>query len=121
MMQGENPARKPIYQEFLDKQAETQTALLTETHDVSKKEKTNFHYNPAELPKGGAKTRFKWNVDAIRTLKEIEAEGRLATGEEQKVMSNYAGWGGLAQAFDERNASWEKGYAELKSLLSGSY
>ena len=143
MMQGENPARKPIYQEFLDKQAEIKanreatkeraiangwetadeateipTVSSEETKDASKTEKANFHYNPAELPKGGAKTRFKWNVDAIRTLKEIEAEGRLATREEQKVLSNYVGWGGLAQAFDERNASWEKEYAELKSLLS---
>ena len=71
-----------------------------------------------EVPKGGAKTRFKWNIDAIETLKKIEAEGRLATREEQKILSNYVGWGGLAQAFDERNASWEKEYATLKELLT---
>lgn len=81
-------------------------------------EKHNFHYNLWEVPKGGAKTRFNWNMDAITTLKQIEEEGRLATREEQKILSNYVGWGGLSQAFDEKNASWEKEYAELKELLT---
>ena len=80
--------------------------------------KRNFHYNLWEIPHGGAKTRYKWNVDAIRTLKQIEAEGRLATPDEQKILANYVGWGGLAEAFDERNASWEKEYAELTELLT---
>ena len=84
----------------------------------SEQKKRNFHYNLWELPHGGAKTRYKWNVDAIRTLKQIEAEGRLATPDEQKILANYVGWGGLAEAFDERNASWEKEYAELKELLT---
>jgi len=57
-------------------------------------------------------------VDAINTLKQIEAEGRLATPEEQKILSNYVGWGGLSQAFDENNTSWKKEYDELKALLS---
>lgn len=81
-------------------------------------EKHNFHYNLWELPKGGAKTRYKWNIDAIRTLKQIEAEERLATQEEQKVLCNYVGWGGLAQVFDDNNASWRNEYSELKDLLT---
>ncbi len=80
--------------------------------------KVNFHYNLVEVPRGGAKTRFKWNMDAIETLKKIESEGRLATREEQKILSNYVGWGGLSQAFDERNATWEKEYRALKELLT---
>ncbi len=129
MMQGEAAGRKPIYQLFLDKQEEIrknreetrQRALANgwEVADESKEEKKiNFHYNLVEVPKGGAKTRFGWNVDAIKTLKQIEQEGRLATREEQKMLSKYVGWGGLSQAFDERNASWEKEYSELKELLT---
>ncbi len=80
----------------------------------------NFHFEGAELPKGGQKTRYQWNVAAIRLLKQIEHEGRTATPEEQKVLARYVGWGGIAQAFDEKNESWQKEYAELKDLLSTS-
>ena len=129
MMRGETESRNPIYQLFLDKQEEIKAnreatkeraiANGWEVVDGGKEDKKiNFHYNLVEVPKGGAKTRFKWNIDAIETLKKIEAEGRLATREEQKILSNYVGWGGLAQAFDERNASWEKEYATLKELLT---
>lgn len=129
MMQGESAGRKPIYQLFLDKQEEIrknreetrQRALANgwEVADGGKEEKKiNFHYNLVEVPKGGAKTRFGWNVEAIKTLKQIEQEGRLATREEQKILSKYVGWGGLSQALDERNASWEKEYSELKELLT---
>ena len=83
-----------------------------------KQPKINFHYNLWETEKGGAKTRYQWNIDAIRTLKQIEAENRLATPKEQAVLSKFVGWGGLSQAFDENNAAWSKEYAELKELLS---
>ena len=61
---------------------------------------------------------YQWNIDAILTLKQIEAENRLATPKEQTVLSKFVGWGGLSQAFDENNAAWSKEYAELKELLS---
>ncbi|HKM35375.1 MAG TPA: class I SAM-dependent methyltransferase, partial [Lachnospiraceae bacterium] len=80
--------------------------------------KRNFHYNLWEVPKGGAKTRYKWNVDAINTLKQVESENRLATPVEQKILANYVGWGGLSQAFDENNESWRTEYVEIKELLS---
>lgn len=86
----------------------------------SRQRKGNFHFEEAELPKGGQKTRYQWNVEAIRLLKQIEHEGRTATPEEQKVLARYVGWGGIAQAFDERNEGWQKEYAELKELLSTS-
>lgn len=86
--------------------------------DDAVQKKHNFHYNLWEMEKGGAKTRYQWNMDAIRTLKQIESENRLATPEEQKVLSKFVGWGGLSQAFDENNAGWSKEYAELKDLLS---
>ena len=86
----------------------------------NRQRKGNFHFEEAELPKGGQKTRYQWNVEAIRLLKQIEHEGRTATPEEQKALARYVGWGGIAQAFDERNEGWQKEYAELKELLSTS-
>lgn len=86
--------------------------------DDAAQKKYNFHYNLWEMEKGGPKTRYQWNMDAIRTLKQIESENRLATPEEQKILSKFVGWGGLSQAFDEENAGWSKEYAELKELLS---
>ena len=55
---------------------------------------------------------------AIRTLKQIEVEGRLATPEEQEILSRYVGWGGIAKAFDAKDPKWTKEYAELKELLT---
>ena len=86
--------------------------------DDAVQKKHNFHYNLWEMGKGGAKTRYQWNMDAIRTLKQIESENRLATPEEQKVLSKFVGWGGLSQAFEENNESWSKEYKELKEMLS---
>ena len=67
---------------------------------------------------GGAKSRFKGNMDAIRLMNKLYFENREATGEERKVLAKYVGWGGLAQAFDESNEQWQKEYAELKDLLT---
>ena len=67
---------------------------------------------------GGAKTRFKNNVAAIRLVNRLYAENRNPTAEEKKTLARFVGWGGLAQAFDENNESWKKEYDELKSLLS---
>ena len=80
--------------------------------------KHNFHINVWEIEKAGPKTHYQWNIDAIRTLKQIEAENRLATPEEQKILSKFVGWGGLSRAFDENNESWSKECKELKELLS---
>ena len=67
---------------------------------------------------GGAKTRFKNNVAAIRLVNRLYAENRNPTTEERKTLSRFVGWGGLSQAFDEKNPDWQKEYAELKGLLS---
>ena len=66
----------------------------------------------------GEKARFKVNVEAIRLVKKLEAEGRYATEVEQQLLSKYVGWGGLANAFDERKADWSREYKELKELLT---
>lgn len=81
---------------------------------------TNFRLNIWDTKEGGAKTRYSWNIEAIKTLKQIEAEDRAATSEEQRIMSNYVGWGGLSQVFDDSNDSWKNEYAELKELLTDS-
>ena len=70
-----------------------------------------------ELP-NGEKARYKANVEAIRLVKQLEAEGRYATEAEQVILSKYVGWGGLANAFDQRKSEWAKEYTELKELLS---
>ena len=82
-----------------------------------KQEPINFHITDDNLGAGGAKTKFKANIEAIRLLQTLDAEQRQATAEEQEVLSRYVGWGGIPQAFDEKNADWAKEYAELKSLL----
>jgi len=81
-------------------------------------EKHNFHITDDNLGVGGDKTKYQYNVAAIRTLKQIEAESRLATPEEQEILSRYVGWGGLAQAFDPDNEKWAREYAELNELLT---
>ncbi|MHB8130777.1 MAG: helicase-related protein [Mobilitalea sp.] len=86
--------------------------------EVGQEQKRNFHYDLWDLPKGGAKTRYQWNVEAIKTLKQIEAENRLASSMEQKTLSLYVGWGGISEVFDERNELWRKEYRELKELLT---
>ena len=81
-------------------------------------ERHNFHITDDNLGAGGEKTKYQYNVTAIRTLKQIEAAGRLATPEEQEILSRYVGWGGIAKAFDPDDPKWAKEYAELKELLT---
>ena len=78
----------------------------------------NFRITDDDLGVGGAKTRYGWNVAAIRTLRALEAEDRSATLQQQETLSRYVGWGGIPQAFDAQNEDWRREYAELKALLS---
>jgi len=78
----------------------------------------NFHITDDDLGIGGPKQKYARNIEAIRTLVKLEQEHRGATAEEQQVLSQYVGWGGLADAFDPGKDSWAKEYAELKGLLS---
>ena len=78
----------------------------------------NFRITDDHLGEGGAKQKYTRNIEAIRTLFKLEEEHRGATAEEQQVLSQYVGWGGLADAFDPGKDSWAKEYAELKGLLS---
>ena len=78
----------------------------------------NFRITDDDLGVGGPKQKYARNIEAIRTLFKLEQEHRGATAEEQQVLSQYVGWGGLADAFDPSKDSWAKEYAELKGLLS---
>ena len=90
--------------------AETENIMLPQPH--------NYVIDIHKQETGGEKARYKWNVDAIKTLKQIETENGHATPEEQEILARYAGWGGTSQAFDEKSESWRKEYAELKELLT---
>ena len=85
---------------------------------IIEQEPHNFHITDDDLGSGGPKAKFKANMEAIRLLKELEQEQRLATPEEQEVLSRYVGWGGIPQAFEERNSAWAEEYTQLKGVLT---
>lgn len=88
--------------------------------DIDRTHAANFVIEEETLGEGTPKEKFRRNIEAIALLQKIEAEHRIATPEEQKVLAAYVGWGGLAEAFDENNASWHKEYHHLKELLGES-
>ena len=93
--------------------------IRTEEHGpVKPAEKINFRITDDALGHGGPKAKFRMNINAIRALKAIESEQRLATADEQEVISRYVGWGGCADAFDEAKENWSSEYTELKDLLT---
>ena len=78
----------------------------------------NFRITDDHLGEGGAKARFRANMDAITTLKRIEAEGRVATTDEQETLSRYTGWGAIPEAFDDSKPEWRREFEELKAALT---
>ena len=93
-------------------------SVQVEQQSTEKPKGRNFVIGDSlDLP-NGEKSRYKANVEAIRLVKQLEAEGRYATEAEQVVLSKYVGWGGLANAFDQRKTDWAKEFAELKELLT---
>lgn len=103
-----------------------QKLLEQEKNELPLKEKTeapaadrhNFRITDDAIGIGGAKEKFRNNMAAINLLHELEIENRLATPEEQEVLSRYVGWGGLSMAFDEHNAAWAEEFKELYASLS---
>ena len=85
---------------------------------IVEQEPHNFHITDDDLGAGGPKAKFKANMEAIRLLKGLEQNQRLATPEEQEVLSRYVGWGGIPQAFEERNSAWAEEYTQLKGVLT---
>lgn len=93
-----------------EEKAEAPAALSADRH--------NFRITDDTLGVGGAKEKFRNNMAAINLLHELEIENRLATPEEQEILSRYVGWGGLSMAFDEHNAAWADEFKELYASLS---
>lgn len=87
-------------------------------HQTAVQKRTNFHITDDDLGAGGPKQKFRANMDAIRLLKELESENRLATPEEQEILSRFVGWGGIPAAFDDKNEAWAAEYTELKQALT---
>ena len=89
-----------------------------ETREIPSVPAVNFHITDDNIGEGGPKQKFARNIEAIKALFTMEKENRNATLEEQEILSNYVGWGGLADAFDPDKGNWAQEYAALKSLLS---
>ena len=86
--------------------------------EIPLSERHTFDLASHEVPEAGKKERFRRNMEAIRVLKECEFENRFATPEEQEILSQYVGWGGIPEAFDENNSSWADEFIELYNALS---
>lgn len=103
----------PAEQNNLPFDVEIQTLRTSPPEPPIQTPPENFHISDMHLGEGGPKAKFRANMEAINTLKQIEAEGRAATPQEQETLSRYVGWGGLADAFDESKTDWSKEYQEL--------
>ena len=97
---------------------ETDVESAEQALEIDKTGAENFHITDDRLGAGGPKEKFRRNIEAIQTLQKIEGENRVATSEEQKILSQYVGWGGLADAFDENKWNWADEYTQLKGLLT---
>ncbi len=107
---------EPIWQKTRD--GEVTKVRIDLVPKTPKQPRFNFHITNDDLGVGGQKTKYSWNIAAIRLLNQLEEEERLATPEEQEILSKYVGWGALPQAFDEKNGQWAKEYTELTELLT---
>ena len=98
--------------------SERQSAQERLVSAPDKSNAVNFHISDDRLGEGSPKEKFQRNVAAIKLLEQIEGENRYATPQEQQILSQYVGWGGLADAFDESKSNWSAEYQQLKELLS---
>ena len=112
-----NRVEKIGYIQKLLEQEKTEL-LPEEKTEAPAVDRHNFRINDDAIGVGGAKEKFRNNMAAINLLHELEIENRLATPEEQEVLSRYVGWGGLSKAFDEHNAAWAEEFKELYASLS---
>ena len=107
----------PGENELFGYEGEFQAYLKPEVEEIVT-EPHNFRIQDNDLGAGGPKAKYKANMEAIHLLQTLEQEERLATPEEQEILSRYVGWGGIPQAFEENNSSWADEYLELKNTLS---
>lgn len=125
----DNPRGDNLQKEIVDIRNEKEllkgsSFSLEQNQESNRKEssttqKINYKYNPNdEIGIGGSKTKCRSNLEAIKALKAIEGENRLATEKEQSILARYTGWGGLPRAFDKNAVGWNREYEELKELLT---
>ena len=121
---GEEPRGTPVaiqidgeWQTFPNV-ASAEKAAYEESKAEIRRNAQNFHITDDALGVGGPKAKYQANINAIKLLKYLEADGRQAIPEQQEVLSRYVGWGGLADAFDPNKEKWSAEYAELKNLLT---
>lgn len=129
-VEDRNENIKQIYDDLMNNNIEPYLEILEnisyeselneeiEEADSLSKELFNYQFNQGDIVKGGLKTKFKANIDAIEMLRKLDNESRLATPEEQIILSKYTGFGGMPQAFDKNASGWEKEYEQLKNLLT---
>lgn len=91
---------------------------INEKQEETNLNKIDFHITDNDLGIGTPKEKVQNNINAIKTLKQIESENRLATKDEQEILSKYVGWGGLPDVFDESKTEWTNEYNEIKDLLT---
>ena len=116
-LEPEQKEAKPLTPAFVQpKRSRVQTFDLHPEIPLS--ERHTFDLASHEVPEAGKKERFRRNMEAIRVLNECEFENRFATPEEQEILSQYVGWGGIPEAFDENNSSWADEFIELYTALS---
>ena len=116
-LEPEQKGAKPLTPAFVQpKRSRVQTFDLHPEIPLS--ERHTFDLASHEVPEAGKKERFRRNMEAIRVLKECEFENRFATPEEQEILSQYVGWGGIPEGFDENNSSWADEFIELYTALS---
>ena len=116
-LEPEQKEAEPLTPAFVQpKRSRVQTFDLHPEIPLS--ERHTFDLASHEVPEAGKKERFRRNMEAIRVLKECEFENRFATPEEQEILSQYVGWGGIPEAFDENNSSWADEFIELYTALS---
>lgn len=114
-----NESLEEIFKEdFEEITKEQDEEVIIVNSNENKQEKVNYHISNNQLGEGTPKEKYRRNVDAIKTLKQCELAHRLATPEEQEILAQYVGWGGLADAFDEHKDNWHNEYEELKALLT---
>lgn len=121
MTETEQKWKQSIVDEVTDKilsTEEIQTIRTAKGLESVSHEPVNFRITDEDLGAGGLKAKFRANVEAIQLLHELESDERMATPEEQEILSRYVGWGGLPYAFDEKNKEWEKEFTELYETLS---
>jgi N12 class adenine-specific DNA methylase len=108
----------PAWEKERDRERGSRADVFDPHPEIPLSERRNFRITGDDLGAGGAKTKYKSNIEAIKTLKAVEGENRFATPGEQETLSRYVGWGALQHAFEPENDQWAAEYAELKALLT---